>query len=195
MFKRIFDVVASTLTLTVLLPILVAIAIAVKVTSAGPIFYQATRVGQYGHHFKLFKFRSMVINADKIGPAVTGASDPRITPVGRFLRRTKLDELPQFLNVIRGDMSIVGPRPEDPRYVAHYTEEQRQVLNVRPGITSPASIKYRNEESILSGDDWELLYVKYLMPEKVAIDLEYARSPSLLQDFKIILSTIKAVVS
>jgi lipopolysaccharide/colanic/teichoic acid biosynthesis glycosyltransferase len=194
MLKRLFDIVASTIGLIVLSPVLVGIALAVKVSSPGPIFYRANRVGRYGNHFKLLKFRSMVINADKIGPSVTGASDSRITPIGRFLRRTKLDELPQLLNVIRGEMSIVGPRPEDPRYVAHYTEEQRQVLNVRPGITSPASIQYRDEESMLTGDNWENHYIQEVMPVKLTIDLEYAQSPSILRDFGIILRTIRAVV-
>ena len=194
MLKRLFDIVASTIGLIVLSTVLVGIALAVKVSSPGPIFYRANRVGRYGNHFKLLKFRSMVINADKIGPSVTGASDSRITPIGRFLRRTKLDELPQLLNVIRGEMSIVGPRPEDPRYVAHYTEEQRQVLNVRPGITSPASIQYRDEESMLTGDNWENHYIQEVMPVKLTIDLEYAQSPSILRDFGIILRTIRAVV-
>jgi lipopolysaccharide/colanic/teichoic acid biosynthesis glycosyltransferase len=194
MLKRLFDIVASTIGLIILSPFLIGIAIAVKVSSPGPIFYRATRVGRYGDHFKLFKFRSMVINADQIGPGVTGAADPRITPIGRFLRRTKLDELPQLLNVIRGDMSIVGPRPEDARYVAHYTKEQRQVLSVRPGITSPASVQYRDEESMLTGDDWETHYIQEVMPTKLAIDLEYAQSPGILRDFGIILRTIRAVV-
>lgn len=193
MLKRLFDVVASGAGLILLSPLLLALALAVKLGSPGPIFYRANRVGRYGAPFKLLKFRSMVINADQIGPAVTGAADPRITRVGRFLRRTKLDELPQLINVLRGEMSVVGPRPEDPRYVALYTEEQRQVLNVRPGITSPASVAYRNEEAMLVDDDWEKYYVEQIMPAKLAVDLEYARNASLWRDVRVILGTLRAL--
>lgn len=193
MLKRLFDVVVSGAGLILLSPLLLALALAVKLGSPGPIFYRANRVGCYGTPFKLLKFRSMVINADRIGPAVTGAADPRITRVGRFLRRTKLDELPQLINVLRGEMSLVGPRPEDPRYVALYTEEQRQVLNVRPGITSPASVAYRNEEAMLVGDDWEKHYVEQIMPAKLAVDLEYARNASLWRDVRVILGTLRAL--
>lgn len=193
MLKRLFDVVASGAGLIVLSPLLLALAVAVKLGSPGPIFYRANRVGRYGAPFKLLKFRSMVINADRIGPAVTGAADPRITRVGRFLRRTKLDELPQLINVLRGQMSLVGPRPEDPRYVALYTDEERQVLNVRPGITSPASVAYRNEEALLVGDDWEKHYIEQIMPAKLAVDLEYARNASLWRDVRVILGTLRAL--
>lgn len=193
MLKRLFDISASLAGLIVLSPILLFIAVLVKTTSDGPIFYRATRAGQHGKHFKLYKFRSMVSNADKIGPGVTGASDARITPVGRFLRKTKLDELPQLINVLQGDMSIVGPRPEDPRYVAFYTEEQRQVLNVRPGITSPASIEYRDEDSLLTGEDWENHYIEQVMPVKLAIDLEYVKNVSLWQDIRLIFRTLQAL--
>lgn len=193
MLKRLFDVVASVAGLVLLSPFLLALALAVKLGSPGPIFYRANRVGRYGTPFKLLKFRSMVIDADRIGPAVTGAADPRITWVGRFLRRTKLDELPQLINVLRGEMSVVGPRPEDPRYVALYTDEQREVLNVRPGITSPASVAYRNEEAMLVGDDWEKHYVEQIMPAKLAVDLEYARNASLWRDVRVILGTFRAL--
>lgn len=193
MLKRLFDIAASGLGLILLSPLLLVLALAVKLGSSGPIFYRANRVGRYGKHFKLLKFRSMVINADQIGPAVTRAADPRITRVGRFLRRTKLDELPQLMNVLRGEMSLVGPRPEDPRYVALYTDEQRQVLNVRPGITSPASVAYRNEEAMLVGDDWEKHYVEQIMPVKLAVDLEYARNASLWRDVRVILGTLRAL--
>lgn len=193
MLKRLFDVVASGSGLVLLSPLLLALALAIKLGSPGPIFYRANRVGRYGTPFKLLKFRSMVINADRIGPAVTGAADPRITRVGRFLRRTKLDELPQLINVLRGEMSVVGPRPEDPRYVVLYTDEQRQVLNVRPGITSPASIAYRNEEAMLVGDDWEKYYVEQIMPAKLAVDLEYARNAGLWRDVRVILGTLRAL--
>lgn len=194
MLKRFFDILASSAGLVVLSPVLIVLGVLVKLSSPGPVFYRATRVGRGGRHFELLKFRSMVVNADKIGPGVTGAADPRITPIGRFLRRTKLDELPQLINVLRGDMSVVGPRPEDPRYVALYTDEQRQVLSVRPGITSPASVAYRNEEALLTGADWEQHYINAVMPAKLAIDMKYACSPSLWQDLRIIGNTIKAIV-
>lgn len=193
MLKRLFDITASLIGLIVLSPIFIMIAIIIKITAPGSVFYRATRLGQYGKHFKLFKFRSMVINADQIGPGITGASDTRITPIGRLLRKSKLDELPQLINVLRGDMSIVGPRPEDPRYVAHYTDEQRKVLNVRPGITSPASIEYRDEEAQLTGSSWESYYIEHIMPAKLTIDLNYAKNSNVFVDIIIIFKTLKVV--
>lgn len=132
----------------------------------------------------------MVSNADQIGPGITGASDLRITSAGQFLRRTKLDELPQLINVFRGDMSIVGPRPEDPRYVALYTKEQQRILNVRPGITSPASIEYRSEEALLPEEDWETYYIQYVMPVKLELDLDYVKRANLIFDVSLIVRTI-----
>jgi lipopolysaccharide/colanic/teichoic acid biosynthesis glycosyltransferase len=193
MSKRLFDVVVGTLGLIALLPLLLGIALAIKLTSPGPLFYQATRIGRDGKPFHVYKFRSMVVNADKIGPGVTGAADSRVTPVGRFLRDYKLDELPQLLNVVQGTMSFVGPRPEDPRYVALYTEEQRRVLTVRPGITSLASVTYRDEEAILVGDDWEQKYIHEVMPAKLALDLDYIDKQSLRLDISIILKTLGAI--
>jgi lipopolysaccharide/colanic/teichoic acid biosynthesis glycosyltransferase len=151
------------------------------------------RVGRHGVPFKLYKFRSMVVNADKIGAGITTAHDPRITPIGRFLRRTKLDELPQLINVLRGEMSLVGPRPEDPRYVALYTEEQRRVLRARPGMTSLASVRYRNEQALLSGDDWETRYIQQIMPDKLAIDLQYIERATLLSDLGVLWQTFLAL--
>jgi lipopolysaccharide/colanic/teichoic acid biosynthesis glycosyltransferase len=191
MIKRLFDVVCSMAGLIVLWPLFVGLAVLVKFTSPGPALHRAVRVGRYGATFHLLKFRSMVVNADKIGPGITGAADPRVTSTGRFLRRTKLDELPQLINVLRGDMSLVGPRPEDPRYVALYTAEQRKVLDVRPGITSLASIRYRDEEAILIGADWERHYVEHVMPEKLGIELEYLKSSNLKKDVEIIITTLK----
>ncbi|MBN2305928.1 MAG: sugar transferase [Anaerolineae bacterium] len=195
MFKRIFDIVASAIGLILLSPFLLGVAIAVRITSRGPVFYRARRVGQHGHEFTLYKFRSMVANADRQGPGITGANDQRVTPVGHILRRTKLDELPQLFNVLRGQMSIVGPRPEDPRYVALYTPAQRQVLKVRPGITSLASMQFRDETVLLDGDDWERQYIEKVMPAKLAIDLEYARRARLQYDILIALQTIWSLVS
>lgn len=193
MFKRLFDVLASGIALLILSPLFLILGVAVKLGSPGPVFYLATRIGQNGKPFKLYKFRSMVVDADKHGPGITTAGDSRITPIGRFLRRTKLDELPQLLNVFKGDMSIVGPRPEDPRYVALYTPDQRAVLRVRPGITSLASVQYRNEENLLTGEDWETVYISRIMPEKLTIDLEYSQRASLGRDIGIILHTVGAL--
>lgn len=193
MVKRIMDIVVSAIGLVLLWPVLVVIALLIKLTSPGPIFYLAERVGQGGRVFKLYKFRSMVVDAHKLGPAVTGAQDKRITPIGRWLRRTKVDELPQMLNVLKGDMSLVGPRPEDPRYVQLYTGEQRRVLEVRPGITSAASVAYRHEEALLSAVDWEAYYLQTVMPAKLELDLAYIRHHNLIQDVKILWQTLLAL--
>lgn len=187
------DIVVSAIGLVLLWPVLVVIALLIKLTSPGPIFYLAERVGQGGRVFKLYKFRSMVVDAHKLGPAVTGAQDKRITPIGRWLRRTKVDELPQMLNVLKGDMSLVGPRPEDPRYVQLYTGEQRRVLEVRPGITSAASVAYRHEEALLSAVDWEAYYLQTVMPAKLELDLAYIRHHNLIQDVKILWQTLLAL--
>ena len=195
LLKRAFDLLAAVLGLLLLSPLLLVIALVVRLGPPGPVLYRATRVGRYGALFKALKFRTMVMNADQLGPGITGASDTRITPAGKVLRKWKLDELPQLFNVLRGEMSLVGPRPEDPRYVALYTPEQREVLNVRPGITSLASIRYRSEESLLTGDDWERHYIEHVMPEKLAIDLEYVRKANVGQDIRIILGTLWAIVA
>ena len=193
--KRLVDVTASAIGLLVLLPVFAAIAIIVRVTSPGPVFYRATRVGLNGQPFTLYKFRSMRINSDKAGPGVTGHGDPRITSIGRILRGAKLDELPQLYNVLRGDMSLVGPRPEDARYVAHYTPKMREVLlGVRPGITSPASVYFRDEESILSEGDWEKQYIEEVLPVKAAVDMDYFQNHSVWRDFIIIFSTFAALL-
>jgi len=191
---RAFDLIASGFGLLVLAPVLLLIGFVVKVTSAGPVFYRAQRVGKDGELFELYKFRSMFVDADRRGPAITVQNDPRITPVGRFLRSTKLDELPQLINVFRGQMSLVGPRPEDPRYVDLYSPEQRQVLAVRPGITSPASIHFRAEETLLSGDDWEKVYREQIMPHKLSLDLDYLQYRTVWTDVALILKTIIAIV-
>lgn len=188
--KRIFDILASILGLIILFPLFILIALAIRLDSKGSIFYRARRVGRYGKEFRLYKFRSMVVDADKHGSGITSAHDKRITSVGRFLRRTKLDETPQLINVLCGDMSLVGPRPEDPHYVQFYTLEQRTILQYRPGITSMASLKYRNEEQVLSGPQWEQLYIEEVMPAKLKIDLAYAQRSNILTDLGLILRTI-----
>ncbi len=190
MAKRLFDIAASAIGLMILSPLFLVIAISIKLTSRGSVLYRGTRVGRYGELFQIYKFRTMIVGADKLGPGITAVGDSRITPVGKFLRRFKLDEFPQLLNVLKGEMSLVGPRPEDPRYVALYTPEQREILNYRPGITSPASIKYRNESAALTGGDWERKYVEEIMPEKLAIDLAYFRRAGLRDDLRTIVRTV-----
>lgn len=193
MLKRGFDVILSVLALVVLSPLLLLVGLLVRLTSRGPVLYRAQRVGRDGVPFVLLKFRTMVSDADRHGPAITTAGDSRVTPVGRLLRRAKLDELPQLVNVLRGEMSLVGPRPEAPRYVELYTPAQREILRVRPGITSPASLRFRHEESLLTGPDPETHYIKTIMPAKIALDLDYARRASLGHDLVIILQTLVAL--
>lgn len=191
--RRLLDMVAAVAGLVLLGPLFLAIAAAIKLDSPGPVFYRARRVGRHGQEFRLYKFRSMVADADRRGPGITAAGDRRITRVGRFLRRTKLDELPQLINVLKGEMSLVGPRPEDPRYVALYTPEQRRVLEARPGITSAASLAFRHEEQLLSGPDWEQVYRTQVMPAKLALDLDYLDRRTLASDLALIWRTILAM--
>lgn len=195
MAKRVLDLILSLGALALLWPLLVILAVWVKLDSPGPIFYRGQRVGQDGRLFSMYKFRTMVVGAEREGPAVTYRDDPRITKVGRFLRRSKLDELPQFFNVVKGEMSLVGPRPEDPRYVAFYTPEQHQVLSVRPGITGPTQLEYRDEASMLQGESVDQEYVSRLMPEKLKLDLEYVRHRSLMGDLKILWATATTLLS
>lgn len=196
MSKRLFDATVSALLLIVSLPLWPLIAAAIRLTSRGPVLYRATRVGKNGEEFPLLKFRSMRATAVGNGPRVTAALDPRITMVGRWLRRWKLDELPQLINVLRGEMSVVGPRPEDPHYVAHYTDEQRLVLSVRPGLTSPAVLLYPREEVLLTPScEVDSLYVTEILPAKLALDLHYVRSHSLWGDVSILARTLIAVLN
>lgn len=193
--RRLFDAVASTLGLVVLAPVMIVLAAVVKFHDGGPVFYASRRVGKQGRAFRLYKFRTMIVDSDRLGPGITTAEDRRITKVGTRLRRFKLDELPQLWNVLKGEMSLVGPRPEDPRYVAHYTPEQQQVLAVRPGITGAASLAYRSEERLLHGPDWEMVYLNEIMPAKLALDLDYLRRRTLWTDLGIILRTVKGLFS
>jgi len=192
--RRLLDVIASVAGLVLLIPLFLLIAVLIKRDSPGPILYRARRVGKDGHEFRLYKFRSMVAGADQHGPGITSAGDSRVTKIGRFLRPTKLDELPQLINVLKGDMSLVGPRPEDPRYVALYTSEQRRVLAVRPGITSAASLAYREESALLSGENWERHYVQEIMPHKLVIELDYQARRTLVSDLNLILRTTLTLV-
>jgi len=185
--KRPFDVVASLVALIALSPLLALVALAVKLTSAGAVFYRGERVGRGGKPFRILKFRTMRANAG--GPAITQGGDARVTQLGRFLRRLKLDELPQLVNVLRGEMSVVGPRPEAPEYVALYTDNERRVLTVRPGLTSPASLRYRNEEALLAGDGWHERYVNEIMRDKLRDDLNYIDTRTFLGDLGLIART------
>ena len=171
-------------------PLLLNLCIVIKLNDRGPIFYRAKRIGKGGQPFELYKFRTMIVDADRQGAAITAHRDARITPIGKFLRRTKLDELPQLLNVLTGQMSLVGPRPEDPCYVALYTPAQRKILDVVPGITSAASLAYRNEQALLTGADWETIYRTEIMPAKIAIDLNYLKTANVATDLRLIFSTI-----
>jgi len=190
---RVFDIIASLLGLIILLPLLLIIGLAVRLNSPGPILYPAQRVGRYGKLFVLYKFRSMYFRPEADGPRVTAAHDSRITTVGRILRKCKFDELPQLINVLRGDMAFVGPRPEDPKYIPYYTEAQKTVLDLTPGITSAATLAYRNEQDLLQGSDWEEQYVSEVLPKKLDIELAYSKKQNVLEDFKILMRTVLAV--
>jgi lipopolysaccharide/colanic/teichoic acid biosynthesis glycosyltransferase len=189
--KRLFDVLATLAALVVLSPFLAAIAVLVRITSPGPVFYRGERIGRGAAPFHILKFRTMRTNAG--GPAITRADDERVTSVGRVLRRFKLDELPQLVNVLVGEMSVVGPRPEAPEYIRLYSDEERRVLGVRPGLTSPASLRYRNEESLLGGDGWHERYVNEIMRDKLRDDLTYIDSRTFLGDLRLIVRTFASL--
>ena len=209
--KRSFDILFAALGLLVLSPLLLLLAIAVRLSSRGQVLFRQQRIGKDGRPFYIVKFRSMVENAEDLGLGVTRDGDPRITAMGRFLRKTKLDELPQLWNVLAGDMSFVGPRPEVPRYVERYTAEQRRVLALKPGITDLATLEFRNEEELLKGEmlkaemlkaeigkaesgnaegGVEEFYTKYCVPRKIELNLAYAARANLWEDVKIILRTV-----
>jgi lipopolysaccharide/colanic/teichoic acid biosynthesis glycosyltransferase len=195
MIKRGFDFILALIGLILVSPILFYLSLMIKLEDRGPVFFQGKRIGLYGKSFKILKFRSMVVDAEKIGGSSTADDDPRITCIGKFLRKYKLDELPQLINVLRGDMSIVGPRPEVKHYVDLYTEEEKMVLSVRPGITDWASIWNANEGAILAGlDDPEQAYMELIRPKKLKLQMKYVRERSFRVDLKIIYLTIIAVI-
>ena len=192
---RFFDFILSLVGLVVLAPIFIVLAIWIKIDSKGPVFYKQVRVGQNGIDFGLFKFRSMVVDADKKGLITVGGRDPRITRSGYFIRKYKLDELPQLINVLVGDMSLVGPRPEVRKYVDLYTDEQQKGLSVKPGITDYASIEYMDENEILGkSSDPEKTYIEEIMPEKIKYNMKYINNKNLFEYFKIILLTVLKIV-
>jgi lipopolysaccharide/colanic/teichoic acid biosynthesis glycosyltransferase len=189
--KRLLDIVGSAVGLVVFVPLGLLIALLLKLSDRGSVFYSQIRIGQCGKPFRIWKFRSMVPDADKVGVPLTSGEDPRITPFGRLLRRSKLDELPQLWNVLKGEMSFVGPRPEVPRYVERYTAEQREILKHKPGITDVATLLFRNEQSLLNGTaDLEDFYQRYCLPKKIELNQAYARQATVVQDIWIILRTI-----
>jgi lipopolysaccharide/colanic/teichoic acid biosynthesis glycosyltransferase len=190
MAKRLFDFVVALIGLILLAPVLLVVCLLIKLDTPGPAFYKGDRIGENGEPFKMFKFRTMVVNADQVGPALTRGGDPRVTRLGRVLRKWKLDEIPQLLNVLRGEMSLVGPRPESPGYVKHYTPEQTKVLRVKPGVTGLTQVRYRHEEALLSRcANPEADYIEKIMPHKLALDLEYVQKQSLAFDIALILQT------
>jgi len=192
MVKRLCDIVVSGVALLLLLPVFTVVGILIKLDSPGPVFHRGMRIGRHGRRFRIFKFRTMVADADTKGPSSTAADDPRITPTGRFIRRFNLDELPQFINVLKGEMSIVGPRPQVPWAVELYTEEERTILSVRPGITDWATIWIRDEGELLRGSaDPDKDYLEKIWPEKRRLQLEYIRNHSVWVDLRIMFKTFQ----
>ena len=188
---RIFDILLATLGLVILSPLLIFVYVAIVLESRGGGFYRQERTGRYGKPFRLIKFRSMNVNADKHGLITVGGHDNRITRVGYYIRKYKIDELPQLINVVKGDMSIVGPRPEVKKYTDLYTDEQRKILDVRPGITDYASIKYVDENDILgASDNPERIYIEHIMPDKIKLNMIYISQNGIKEYFKIIFLTL-----
>lgn len=193
--KRIFDLVMSFVLIMVLAPVILLLGILIALDSRGPVIFTQKRVGRYGEDFTMFKFRSMRQNAESLGPQISVGRDPRISRVGHVLRKTRLDELPQLLNILLGDMSFVGVRPEVPHYVAKYTPEMWATLLLRPGVTSPASIRYKDEAKILADAvDPELAYVEDVLPQKMMYNYVYLRELSFVRDLKILMETVIAVL-
>ena len=191
--KRLIDVSVSSMGLILLSPLLIVVGILVRCTSSGPILYWQDRMGRGSKVFRIAKFRSMVAGAEKKGPSITASGDARVTGFGAILRRFKIDEFPQLWNVLRGEMSLVGPRPELPQYVLNYTPEQRLVLSVRPGITDIASIRYRHEEAILAEtENPEQFYRNVVLPDKLALNIQYIRDISLSVDVKLVIETLRS---
>ncbi|WP_452232172.1 sugar transferase [Lacinutrix sp. MEBiC02595] len=195
MIKRLFDLFFSLFGLVILFPILLVIAIFIKLESKGSIFYRQTRVGKNSKDFKIFKFRTMFVGADKKGLLTLGDNDYRVTKVGYFLRKFKLDEMPQLINVLQGTMSFVGPRPEVRKYVEFYSNEDCEILQVKPGITDYASIAFRDEAELLKDtDNPEKLYIEDIMPKKIALNKMYIDNPSVFTDIKIIMKTFLSIL-
>jgi len=196
MVKRSFDIVFSIMGLALAAPFLLYLAVRIKREDGGPVFYRGLRIGKDARPFKIFKFRTMVVNAEKIGGPSTADDDPRITQTGKLIRKLKLDELPQFLNVLRGEMSFVGPRPEVKHYVDLFTSEERSILTVKPGITDWASLWNSDEGALLAGSpDPERTYMEKIRPEKICLQIKYVHERSFLTDLKIIILTMKKLIA
>ncbi|MBR5227170.1 MAG: sugar transferase [Clostridia bacterium] len=198
-FKRIIDIIFSLMLLILVSPFLLILAIAIKIESKGPVFYRQERITEYGKVFRIFKFRTMVQNADKIGSLITLGQDPRITKIGRIIRKCRLDELPQLINILTGDMSFVGTRPEVKKYVDCYTDEMKATLLMKAGVTSTASIEFRNEDEFMSeflnqGESVDDVYVNRVLPIKMKYNLEYIEKLNLFSDIKIAINTVLAVL-
>lgn len=194
-FKRVFDIAFSLGAIVAFSPLLLLIAIAVKLDSAGPVIFAQERVGFGFRRFRIYKFRTMIVDAESRGPGITARGDDRITRIGRIFRMTKVDELPQLFNVLRGDMSIVGPRPELPLYVSRFADDYAQILSVRPGLTDPASIHFVDEEKLLGGSaEPEKTYLTEILPKKIRLAKQYVRDQSLSYDFALIATTITRVI-
>lgn len=192
--KRIIDIVISFIMLVIIWPLFVIISISIKLTSPGPVFYRGVRAGLRGVPFHILKFRTMVVDAESLGGPTTGTNDKRVTRIGAFLRRTKLDELPQFFNVLVGDMSLVGPRPEVLEYTAMYTDKEKIILSMRPGITDYASIEFANLDDLVGNLDPDKYFREHIMPRKTELRIKYVKEWSLITDFKILKATFCRVV-
>jgi lipopolysaccharide/colanic/teichoic acid biosynthesis glycosyltransferase len=193
--KRLFDIVISAMALVALSPLLLIIALFVKLDSPGPVFFRQRRLGKGARPFEIYKFRTMVAGGETNGSAITLKNDARVTPLGKMLRRFDLDELPTLYNVLKGDMSIVGPRPEVPEYFAYYSDEQKQIFSVRPGLTDPGTLAFRNEATLLVGQNPEEIYIGQILPHKVALSLGYVKKQSFLHDMDILAKTLLAVLT
>lgn len=193
--KRFFDTLFSLLTLIILSPVFLLISMLIMLSSKGGIFFKQERIGKNGNPFNLFKFRTMKPGSDKLGLITVGGRDPRITGIGYFLRKYKIDELPQLFNILKGEMSFVGPRPEVKKYVDRYSEEQKKILNIKPGLTDYASIEFYNESEILAEyDDPEQAYIKEIMPKKLSLNLKYIQESGFFTDCKIMAKTILRIL-
>ncbi|MCH2199525.1 MAG: sugar transferase [Flavobacteriales bacterium] len=193
--KRLFDMLASAIAIIVLLPLFIIIATWIFIDDGTPIFFRQRRVGKDQREFRIYKFRSMYKDTESSGQLTIGGKDPRVTKSGYFIRKYKIDEFPQLLNVLAGDMSIVGPRPEVPKYVKYYSEEQLEVLSVRPGMTDPASIEFINEDEVLGkSEDPEKTYIEEILPQKLTLQLGYVKKSGLVYDIKLIMQTLGKIL-
>jgi lipopolysaccharide/colanic/teichoic acid biosynthesis glycosyltransferase len=194
MMKRLFDIISSLVGLIFISPILLVVPILIKLDSKGPVFFKQWRIGKDGKQFKIYKFRTMVQDADKVGSLITAGNDQRITGIGKLLRRYEIDELPTLINVLKGDMSIVGPRPEVPKYLHHYDRKYREILSVRPGITDLGTLSFRDEAKYLNAQNYEEIYEKKILPQKLDLYLEYVHHKNVLLDLGIILRTFRLIL-